>query len=61
MTPAQKLDRVRDLTLTAARLALSGLRARHPGEGDGRLLLRLAGLRLGASVAREIYAAANDP
>src|SRR4051812_22053450 len=30
MTPADKLRRVRDLTEMTARLALAGLRARHP-------------------------------
>jgi len=55
MTPAQKLDRVRDLTLATARLALAGLRARHPGEDEQALLVRLACLRLGASVVREVY------
>jgi hypothetical protein len=60
MTPAQKLDRVRDLTLATARLALAGLRARHPGETEETLLLRLACLRLGPSVVREVYSVSFD-
>ena len=42
MTAAEKLDRVRDLTLMVNRLALAGLRARHPGEPEATLMLRLA-------------------
>ena len=55
MTPAEKLERVRDLTLTSARLALAGLRARHPGEDEGALLLRLARIRLGDELLEGVY------
>ena len=55
MTPMEKLRRVRDLTLTSSRLALVGLRARHPDEGEGQLLLRLARLRLGPEVVEQAY------
>lgn len=55
MTPAEKLERVRDLTLTSARLALAGLRARHPQEDEGELLLRLASLRLGDELVSRVY------
>jgi hypothetical protein len=57
MTPEEKLQRVRDLTLTAARLALAGLRARHPGETESKLLLRLARLRLGDALVNAAYPA----
>ncbi|HTI04402.1 MAG TPA: hypothetical protein VL549_03745 [Gemmatimonadales bacterium] len=55
MTPAQKLERVRDLTLMANRLALEGLRMRHPGESEQQLLLRLARLRLGDDLVARAY------
>ena len=55
MTPAEKLARVRDLTLAANALALAGLRARHPDEGEGELLLRLARRRLGAELVAQAY------
>ncbi len=55
MTPGEKLDRVRDVTLTAVRFALAGLRVRHPDEEERELLLRLARLRLGSAVVEEIY------
>ncbi|MEZ4424976.1 MAG: hypothetical protein R3E98_16395 [Gemmatimonadota bacterium] len=50
MTPAEKLGRVSALTRAAERMALAGLRSRHPGEDDDRLRLRLARQRLGAQV-----------
>ena len=55
MTPAEKLERVRQLTLTSARLALAGLRERHPDETDRALLLRLAHIRLGRALAERAY------
>ena len=45
MTPAEKLQRMHDLTLAADQLALAGLRARHPGESEQELFLRLARIR----------------
>lgn len=55
MSPAEKLSRVRDLTLAANRLSLAGLRSRHPDESEGILLLRLARLRLGDDLVRRAY------
>jgi hypothetical protein len=55
MTPAQKLARVRDLTLAVNALALAGLRARHPHEQEGQLLLRLARRRLGEDLTAKAY------
>ena len=52
MSPAEKLARVRDLTLAANRLSLAGLRSRHPDESEGTLLLSLARLRLGDELVR---------
>jgi hypothetical protein len=57
MPPAEKLRRVRDLTLAASQLGLSGLRARHPHEAESDLLLRLARLRLGPQLVDEAYGA----
>jgi hypothetical protein len=55
MTPAEKLARVRDLTLAVNALALAGLRARHPDESEGQLLLRLARRRLGEDIVARAY------
>ena len=55
MTPAEKLDRVRGLTLMANRLALAGLRARYPNEPEAGLLMRLARIRLGAELFERVY------
>jgi hypothetical protein len=55
MTPAEKLHRVRALTLMVDRLALTGLRSRHPDEPEGRLMMRLARIRLGADLFERAY------
>jgi hypothetical protein len=55
MTAAEKLARVRELTDSANRLALAGLRMRHPGESEATALRRLAGLRLGEALAARVY------
>jgi hypothetical protein len=55
MPPAEKLRRVRDLTIAANSFALAGLRVRHPGESESDLLLRLARLRLGDVLVTEAY------
>lgn len=61
MAPAEKMARVRDLTLTVNQLALARLREIHPGESEGELLLRLAQRRLGAELVARVYGAARDP
>jgi len=61
MTPAEKLARVRDLTLSVNALALAGLRARHPHEDEGQLLLRLARRRLGEDLAAQAYPPQTSP
>lgn len=53
--PEAKLRMVRDLTIATSRLALAGLRARHPGEADAELLLRLASIRLGEGIVAAAY------
>ena len=55
MTPAQKAQRVSDLTRGSCQLALAGLRGRHPGADERELLLRLAVLRLGAGTVARVY------
>lgn len=55
MTPAEKAQRVVDLTQGACLLALAGLRERHPGASEPELLLRLAVLRLGADAVERAY------
>lgn len=50
MTPAEKLRRVRELTLMADSLALAGLRARHGDDSEGKLMMRLARIRLGSDL-----------
>jgi hypothetical protein len=55
MTPAEKLTRMRELTLAANQLALAGLAARHPAESRQELLLRLARLRLGDELVDRVY------
>ena len=57
MTPAEKLRRVSELTLSVNELALAGLAARHPGESRHQLLLRLARMRLGDDLIDRAYAA----
>ncbi len=59
MTPAAKLERVRDLTLAANALALAGLRNAYPQDDEGTLLLRLARRRLGDEVIDRTYAGAE--
>lgn len=55
MSPAEKAQRVVELTRAACTLALEGLRARHPGADAPELLLRLAALRLGGDTVHRAY------
>lgn len=55
MSPGMKLERVRDLTQTVDRLAMAGLRARHPDEATEVLLLRLARIKLGPDLFDRAY------
>jgi hypothetical protein len=54
-TPSERARRVRDLTIGASLMALAGLRRRYPRATEQELLLRLAALRLGASVVERVY------
>lgn len=55
MSPADKAERIVELTQAACTLALGGLRGRHPGAQEPELLLRLAVLRLGAESVYRAY------
>lgn len=57
MTPAEKLRRVRELTVAANLFALAGLRTRHPGDTVEQLSVRLARIRLGDDVVDAVYGA----
>jgi hypothetical protein len=61
MTPAEKLERVRALTLSANALALAGLRSRHPTETEPDLLMRLARIRLGDDLIALAYPRSEVP
>lgn len=60
MDPGQKLRRVRELTRAVNRYSLAGLRNRHPEETDEALNRRLARIRLGATLADEVFAEPLD-
>ena len=60
MTPAEKIHRVRVLTLMANGLALAGLRSRHPDEPEARLMMRLARIRLGTDLFERAYPGALE-
>jgi hypothetical protein len=55
LEPAQRIGRVRELTLAANLMALAGLRRRYPRAPDEELFLRLASLRLGAEAIERAY------
>ena len=54
-TPARKMAIVMSANRTAQALAMTGLRARHPGESAARLRRRLADLWLGPELAAKAY------
>lgn len=60
MTPADKLERVRALTLLVERLAWAGLRSRHPKEPEASLKMRLARLRLGPDLFERVFPGALE-
>lgn len=55
MTPAEKLARVRSLTIAVQQLALAGIRVRHPGISDREAQLRLASLRLDRATMIRVF------
>jgi hypothetical protein len=56
MTAAEKIEHVRALCRHANDLTLAGLRSRRPEETERQLRWRLAALRLGDGLARELAA-----
>ena len=61
MTPADKLRRVRQLTLAVNQLALAGRRMRDPNLGEAELLRQLALQRLGPETVASVYDALLEP
>ena len=55
MSPAEKIRRVLECNAAAERMALAGLCSRHPGASPGELRRRLAALRLGEHLMREVF------
>jgi hypothetical protein len=54
-SPARKLAMVIDANRTARKLALTGLRERHPHDTEAQLRRRLADLWLGPDLAAKAY------
>jgi hypothetical protein len=57
----RKVELVEDANETARRLAMIGLRSRHPGESPSRLRRRLLGLVVGEEMALRLYGPLDDP
>lgn len=55
MSPAEKLRIVAELNAAADTMALAGIRQRHPGASPREQFLRLATLKLGFDLARQVY------
>ena len=56
----RKVELVEDANRTARRLAMVGLRSRHPEESLATLRRRLLGLVLGEETAQKIYGSPSD-
>ena len=61
LPPWRKLEMVSDLTMTARKLALAGLRERFPAASPEELHRRLATLCLGPELATKVYGHEPDP
>jgi propanediol dehydratase large subunit len=55
MSPAEKLRVVAELNAAADTMALAGIRLRHPGASPREQFLRLASVKLGRDLARQVY------
>jgi hypothetical protein len=55
MCAAEKLRAVAELNAAADTMALAGIRLRHPGASPREQFLRLASLKLGRELARQVY------
>jgi len=59
-SPARKMEMLEQLNASAHKLALSGLRSRHPQASEAELRRRLAGLLLGEDLASKVYGEMDD-
>lgn len=55
LPPAARLHRAISLSRTVRKLAMAGLRTRHPDAGERELRARLAAALYGSAVARRIF------
>jgi len=55
MSPAEKLRAVVQLNAAADAMALAGIRLRHPAASPREQFLRLASVKLGRELARQVY------
>lgn len=55
MTPARKLECIRQLTLAIQELALAGIRSEHPRASERECELRLASRRLPAEIMKRVF------
>jgi hypothetical protein len=55
MSSQEKARQFLDCCQMVDQLSLAGLRMRHPGVDERELFLRLAALRLGPELMREVY------
>jgi hypothetical protein len=55
MPPVAKFRIVAELNAAADTMALAGIRLRHPGASLREQFLRLASLKLGRDLARQVY------
>lgn len=55
MSPAEKVRVVVELNAAADTTALAGIRLRHPGASLREQFLRLARVKLGRDLARQVY------
>jgi hypothetical protein len=56
MSPAEKLERVAEICRAVDRLAIAGIRQRHPSADEREIRLRRAALRLDRAVMIELFA-----
>ena len=55
MSPAEKFRAVAELNAAADTMALAGIRLRHPDASPREQFLRLASVKLGRELARQVY------
>jgi hypothetical protein len=55
MSPADKLRLVAGLNAAADTMSLAGIRLRYPGASSREQFLRLATVKLGRDLARQVY------